>query len=111
MNWSFNMKTKSFKEIMEFTRISSSEIAWKKAKMASDLRHLFFNQKNFEAGNAMGLIKKNSLLLAAKLNPEITVGIDSNYQIGMLSIRYGKKKLHLPLAYSAEFDALHQSKF
>ena len=79
--------------------------------MASDLRHLFFNQKNFEAGNAMGLIKKNSLLLAAKLNPEITVGIDSNYQIGMLSIRYGKKRLHLPLAYSAEFDALHESKF
>jgi hypothetical protein len=85
------MKTQSFKQIMECTRISFYEIAW--------------------AGNAMGLIKRNSLLLAAKLNPEITVGINSNHQIGIFSIRFGKKQLHLPLAYSADFDALHESKF
>lgn len=101
----------NFKQIMEHARISSSEIAWKKAKTASSLRHLFLKQNNTRAKNAMGLIKKNSLLLAAKLNSGITVGIDSDYQIGMLSIRYGKDKLHLPLGFSSEFDALNASKF
>ena len=105
------MKTqKKFKEIVEQNRISSSEIAWEKAKMASDLRHLF-NRKNFEAGNAMGLIKKNSLLLAAKLNPAITIGINSSFQIGIFFITNGEKNLHFPLGFSSEFVALHESKF
>ena len=106
------MKTqKKFKEIVEQNRISSSEIAWEKAKMASDLRRFFLNRKNFEAGNAMGLIKKNSLLLAAKLNPAITIGINSSFQIGIFFITNGKKKFHFPLGFSSEFVALHESKF
>ena len=105
------MNAKCFKQIVEMTRIASSSVAWEKAKIASDLRHLFLNQKNYPAGNIMGLIKKNSLLVAAKLNPAITIGIDSDYQIGMLSIRNGKMRLHLPLECSSEFDVLNESRF
>ena len=106
------MKTrKKFKEILEQNRISSSEISWEKEKMVSDLRHLFFYQKNFPAVNAMGIMKKNSLLLAAKLNPAITIGINSSFQIGIFFITNGEKNLHFPLGFSSEFVALHESKF
>ena len=103
------MKKTTFEEILKDTKAGASESAWNRARLASGLRHLCFKQHNHKASNLLGLIKKEALKLAASLNPaEITVGMDDNYQIGMLSVRWKKERFHLPLRSSCDITTPSQ---
>lgn len=103
------MKKTTFADILNDTKAEASKSAWNRARLASELRHLFFKQHNHKASNLFGLIKKEALILAVALNPaEITVGMDDTYQIGMLSVRWKQERFYLPLRSSCDITTPSQ---
>jgi hypothetical protein len=88
----------SFRQIRESARKQAAESAWSRAEQASAFRHLMVSQRRFAAARRFGEMKEAALKLAVSLLPEqVTVTIDDDYQIGMLSIRWkGHGRLHLP---------------
>ncbi len=101
------MKRITFAETLENTRKLAAESAWNRASVASSLRRCLKNTRNFRAQLLLGFLKKEALRIAVNLNPkEIIVGIDDDYQIGMLSVRWkGHGRYHLPMEYSKDFPA------
>ncbi len=101
------MKRITFAETLENARKPAAESAWNRASIASSLRKCLNNTRNFRAQLVLGILKKEALRIAVNLNPEeIIVGIDGDYQIGMLSVRWkGHGRYHLPMKYSEEFPS------
>lgn len=101
------MKRITFAETLEIARKPAAESAWNRARVASSLRFSLNGNKNFKARVILGILKKEALRIAVNLNPkEIIVGIDDDYQIGMLSVRWkGHGSYHLPMKYSKDFPA------
>ena len=88
----------NFREILEHSRGEAAERAWARAGLASALRHSCVTKKKCYQAARLGLMKAQSLRLAATLLPEqVHVTIDDDYQIGLVSIRWkGHGRFHLP---------------
>jgi len=101
------MKRITFAETLENARKPAAESAWNRASIASSLRNCLKNTRNFRAQFLLGILKKEALRIAVNLNPkEIIVGIDDDYHVGMLSVRWkGHGRYHLPMEFSPEFPS------
>jgi len=88
----------TFRKITEDTRIDAAEAAWSRARLISRLRHQQRDAQNHRSARQLSKLKANAVRLALSLAPEqISVTIDNDYQIGLLSVRWpGHGKLHLP---------------
>ena len=97
---------KPFREIVSSARRASAERLWDKARLASALRYVAVRTGQADAARALADVKCRAVTRAAELIPAVRVTIDSDYQLGMLSIRFpGRGRLHLlpstPLRCSA----------
>lgn len=88
----------TFRQIVEGTRIDAAEAVWSRAKLISRLRHQERGAGRRSSANRLSTLKADAIRLALLLAPEqITVTIDDDYQVGLLSVRWpGHGKLHLP---------------
>jgi hypothetical protein len=88
----------NFRQIVEASRVDAAEAAWERAKLASRLRHLESGVGRRRNANRLADSKLQAIRLAMSLAPEqISVTIDDNYQVGLLSVRWpGHGRLHLP---------------
>lgn len=89
----------SFREILSITRAVAAASAWERARQASALRHVAKVRGDWQAANRLAQMKKEAIRLVAFLVPEqLKVTIDSDNQVGLLSVRLdGHGRLHLPL--------------
>lgn len=88
----------TFREIVEASRVDAAEAAWERAKTASRLRHFERGTGRYRDAQRLADFKAQAIRLAMSLAPEqISVTIDNDYQVGLLSIRWpGHGRLHLP---------------
>ena len=89
---------KTFCDILAETRRQSAAAAWNRAQFASQFRHMASASHQSRAAATMATVKAEAIRRAVSLLPdEILVTIDSDYQIGMCSIRWKNRGwLHLP---------------
>ena len=78
----------------------SSRSLWAKAKVASTLRHVAIRRRDIPAARILSDLKLRSIRRAVELAPHMyEVSIDSEYQIGLVSVRAEDgSMLHLPAA-------------
>lgn len=78
----------------------SSRSLWAKAKVASTLRHEAIRRHDMTAARVLAEIKLRAIRRAVELAPQMyEVSIDSEYQIGLVSVRANDgSRLHLPAA-------------
>jgi len=91
-------RTATFQQILEGLNEEIAETAWQRAWVASRMRHAAVRQGRNKTARILASVKADALRTAATLNPEeIRVGIDGEYQIGLLSVCWvGHGQLHLP---------------
>jgi len=99
-------RRKTFKDILEATKLEAASNAWNRAVEASKLRHIAANQGERRSARKLAEIKVEAIRTAIGLLPEqITTSLDDDYQIGLLSIRWrGHGWLHLPAATNLVID-------
>jgi hypothetical protein len=87
----------TFSQILEASRVQAATAAWDRARLASRLRHYFVAMGKGRSGRMMGQLKNRCLTRAAEILPnEVRVTIDTDYQIGLVSVRWpGHGRLHL----------------
>lgn len=88
----------TFHEILECTRPQAAISAWTRARQASVLRHVAVTHGNKRAASVWSETKLEAIQRVAFLLPEqVTITIDSEYQVGLLSVSLeGHGRLHLP---------------
>lgn len=87
----------TFQEIIEASRPEAAALAWERGELAGQLRYEMIRSKNFRAARRFGDLKTRAFERAAEILPEIEVKIDSDYQVGLLSVRWpGRGRFHLP---------------
>lgn len=88
----------SFRKILEASRLEAAAVAWERGRHASQLRHGVVRLGHYRAARLLGEIKTRCLTRAAEILPnEVTVTIDNDFQIGLISVRWaGHGRLHLP---------------
>jgi len=93
-----NKHRPTFRQILEDSRIDAAEAAWSRARVISRMRHHERRAQHRRSANRLAKLKASAVQLALSLAPErITVTIDDDYQVGLLSVRWpGHGKLHLP---------------
>ena len=89
---------KTFQESLRETALASAETAWDRAKLASRLRHAAAHQGHSGTARRLGRLKRDAIRRVLLLQPgTVRVTVDSDYQVGMLSVRwFGHGSLHLP---------------
>ncbi|MCR4412045.1 MAG: hypothetical protein NUV77_06415, partial [Thermoguttaceae bacterium] len=79
----------TFGQIVEKTRLDAAKAAWSRAKLASRLRHHVRTTKAHHAARQLSKLKTDAIRLALALAPEqITVTIDNDHQVGLISVRW-----------------------
>jgi len=93
-----NKHKPTFRQIVEDSRIDAAETAWSRARVISRLRQQECKAQHRRSANRLAQLKADAVRLALSLAPEqITVTIDDDYQVGLLSVRWpGHGRLHLP---------------
>jgi hypothetical protein len=93
-----NKRRITFREIVEEARPAAAEAAWTRATLTSRLRHLVAAAGRQHAARRLSKLKSDAIRLAMSLAPNrIRVAIDSDYQVGLVSVRcLGRGMLHLP---------------
>jgi len=93
-----NSKRVTMKTVIENTRKEAADNSWQRARQASRMRKLLSQQGRFGQARVCSSIKKQAIRQALQITPEnIEVGIDDDYQVGLLRIRYEDgSMLHLP---------------
>lgn len=88
----------TFRQIVDASRVDAAEAAWERAKFASRLRHFEAGVGRHRNAKRFADSKLQAIRLAMSLAPEqISVTIDDNFQVGLLSVRWpGHGRLHLP---------------
>lgn len=89
---------RTFRQILDATRKESAQVAWGRARLASDLRHWASSHGNGKAAMTLAGIKTDALRRTVTILPEeVNVTVDSEYQIGLVSVAWrGHGRLHLP---------------
>ena len=89
---------KTFRQICEEERIDNASRAFERGQQASKMRHLATKLGRRHQARLFADIKSMVLKRAHRLAPDIiSVGLDSDYQIGLIRVRWpGKGALHLP---------------
>ncbi len=89
---------KTFRQILDAARKETAKAAWDRARQASNLRRWASHHGNHKAAMALANIKADALHRTASILPEeVNVGIDIDYQIGLVSVAWrGHGRLHLP---------------
>lgn len=97
---------KTFRQILNDAAPAAAERVWERAVVLSQLRRACRARGDRRAARRLGHQKARCLARAAAILPqEVRVAIDSDYQIGMLSIRWrGHGRLHLPLQTVSLFN-------
>jgi len=88
----------TFRQLVEETRRNHAVALFDKAKRYSEMRHLARKCRDLTGARVAGDRKMQAIVAAIQLAPEeITVTIDDDYQLGMISVRWpGHGRLHLP---------------
>lgn len=88
----------TFRKILDASRMETAQAAWGRARLASYLMHWASWHGNKKAAMMLANIKAAALRRVAAILPqEVHVGIDSEYQIGLVSVAWrGHGRLHLP---------------
>jgi hypothetical protein len=88
----------TFREILESTRHAAGISAWERARQASSLRHVATARGDRRGARRLSELKKEAIRLVAIILPEqLKITLDSDQQIGLLSIQLkGHGRLHLP---------------
>lgn len=88
----------TFRQIVESSRIDAAASAWSRAKFVSAMRHKAADAGRASTANRLSRLKTDAIRLVLSLVPEqVSVTIDDDYQIGLLSVRWpGHGRLHLP---------------
>jgi hypothetical protein len=89
----------TFKEILRQTQSTAAREAWRRARLASQLRHLARRQGNRRAAFRLAGIKRAAIFRAVLLSPsEVRVTIDRRPASPLISIKFNRDgALHLPL--------------
>lgn len=89
---------KTFRQILDTARRETAHAAWERARLASGLRHWASRHGRMKAAATLAGVKADALARAATILPdEVNVGIDCDYQIGLVSVAWrGHGRLHLP---------------
>jgi hypothetical protein len=92
------MHKTTFRQILTTTREAAAISAWDRAQYASTLRHAAVARGNRRAARRLAEIKHEAIRIAALVFPEqVKITLDTDYQVGLLSIRFnGHGRLHLP---------------
>lgn len=87
----------TFREILQSTREKAAITAWERARVASQLRRIS-SQGDWRSAKCLSQIKQEAIQLAVTLLPEqVCISIDSDYQVGLVSVRFdGHGRFHLP---------------
>jgi hypothetical protein len=88
----------TFREILDGSRYESAVSAWERAQAASRLRNDAAARGNWRDARRLAQIKRDAIQLVACILPErLNVTLDSEFQIGLVSVRLeGHGRLHLP---------------
>ncbi len=88
----------TFKQLLGSCREKNTKTAWERACTASSLRHVASRNGLGRTAKILSGIKERALRRAAAILPdEIHIGIDSDYQIGLVSVTWRNHgRLHLP---------------
>ena len=88
----------TFRETLEDTRKEAAAVAWERAVRASHLRRWVARTGGIRSAQMLASVKVQALRTAVRLLPEYArVGLDDDYQIGLLSVRWiGRGRLHVP---------------
>lgn len=91
---------KTFSDLLEQERAAAAERVWAKAMAVSSLRRCVSATGRYRQARMLGEIKVSLIRRSLELAPEkVSIGIDDDYHIGLLSIRWsGCGRLHLPAA-------------
>jgi hypothetical protein len=88
----------TFREILDQSRVETAAAAWERARLASRLRRSLALLGKPRSARLLGALKACCLDRVADILPgEVRVKIDSDFQIGLVSVRWpGHGRLHLP---------------
>jgi len=88
----------TMRKIIENSRHQAAASCWKRAQDASRMRNLMIREGRPEQARICSAIKKDAIRRALQIAPEnVEMGIDGDYQIGLLRVRYKDgTMLHLP---------------
>jgi len=88
----------TFRDILDASRQEAAASAWERAQVASRLRHDAAVRGNWRDARRLAQIKRDAIQLVACILPErLKVTLDSEFQIGLVSVRLeGHGRLHLP---------------
>lgn len=91
---------RTFSDLLEQERGPAAERVWAKAMAASSLRRCVSATGRHRQARVLGEIKASLIRRSLELAPEkVTIGIDGDYHIGLLSIQWpGCGRMHLPAA-------------
>jgi hypothetical protein len=93
-----NSKRVTMKTVIDNARKEAADNSWQRAQQASRMRKLLSQRGRFGQASICSSIKKQAIRQVLQITPEnIEVGIDDDYQVGLLRIRYKDgSMLHLP---------------
>jgi len=98
--------TPCFNEILQTAHDDAADAVWQRAETASALRHLCQSRgrRGRRSQRILGDLKKKSIDHLREVAPElVNLGLDSTYQVGLVSVCYrNRHRLHLPA--SVRFD-------
>lgn len=96
-------RSETFNYILDHTRVPAARRAWNRARLASQLRHVAASQMRWKSAKALAEVKAQAIHRVVQLAPErVQVSIDNTHQVGMVSIRWGRREgLHLPAVEGA----------
>ncbi len=88
----------TFREIFEATREQAAIHAWERACLASRVRRVAAARGDRRAARRLSKMKSDAIQLVAIILPEkLKITLDSDYQVGLVSVRLkGHGRLHLP---------------
>ena len=88
----------TFRGILDASRQEAAAAAWERAQVASRLRHGAAARGNWRDARRLAQIKRDAIQLVASILPDgLKVTLDSEFQIGLVSVRFeGHGRLHLP---------------
>jgi len=88
----------TFRRILDDSRMEAALSAWGRARLASCLRHWATRHGDRTAAITLANIKADALRRAVAILPqEVHVGIDGDYQVGLVSVAWqGHGRMHLP---------------
>ncbi|MCG3130420.1 MAG: hypothetical protein FLDDKLPJ_01177 [Phycisphaerae bacterium] len=89
---------RTLRQIVSDLRRDAADNAWRRATLASRLRHAAAQMGQSRSSRVLGEIKRAALERVAELVPdEVGMTIDSDRHIGLVSVRWnGHGRLHLP---------------